>query len=198
MAKAKDSIRFTQDELKELLDYDPTTGTVRYRERDIKWFGSERIKNTFNTSYAGEVAGCNRQAKDGYIRRILKLKGKSHLESRVIWKWMAGESPEAIDHINHDPTDNRWCNLRESCPKRNTVNKSKYKNNKSGVCGVYWRSDNKKWRAGVRHEGKMILLGHFEYKDLDLAAMAVMEKRAELGFDPSHGMEFSPNYDIKE
>ena len=68
----------------------------------------------------------------GYLEG--KILGKYYKAHRVIWLWMTGEWPkEQVDHINHDRTDNRWCNLREASRLENYRNQSQYKNNKSGL-----------------------------------------------------------------
>ncbi|NKC47607.1 HNH endonuclease [Ochrobactrum anthropi ATCC 49188] len=33
---------------------------------------------------------------------------------RVIWLYMTGKWPLLVDHINGNPSDNRWKNLRET------------------------------------------------------------------------------------
>ncbi|UXM90930.1 AP2 domain-containing protein [Paenarthrobacter sp. JL.01a] len=52
------------------------------------------------------------------------------------------------------------------------------KNTTSGVRGVSWRSDMRKWGATVGHEGKRIRLGHFA--TIAEAEAAVLAKRREL------------------
>lgn len=194
MAKAKE-IPYTQEQLRELLDYDPDTGVLRWRERSIEWFGRQQDCTRFNDRYAGQEAGTIMTSKrSGYRGRHIHSAGMRANVARIAWKWMTGEDTEVIDHINHDGVDNRWNNLRKSDRLSNNQNVSKSRNNRSGVTGVHWRPDMNKWRAGVESGGKKYHAGYFDYEDLDLAAMAVMEKRIELGFDPTHGIDFAPHY----
>ena len=59
---------------------------------------------------------------------------------------MSARPDDIVDHINHDTTDNRKCNLRVCTTQDNTRNKSIPRNNRSGIIGVCqeksgdWRS----------------------------------------------------------
>lgn len=197
MAKAKE-IPYTQEHLKELLDYDPDTGVLRWRDRGLSWFSREKDWKIWNIKYSGKVAGhreTRKSSKCGYSVIALRVEDKLYLAHRIIWKYMTGEDPMfPLDHKNQDATDNSWSNLRKSSYLRNNRNVSKSTNNTSGVTGVCWKSKENMWLARVGDE----CVGRFKREDLDLAAMAVMERRLELGYSPSHGMEFSPNYNIED
>jgi len=86
--------------------------------------------------------------------------------------------PNQIDHINGKTDDNRWSNLRICTQSQNKANSGKHKNNTSGYKGVCWRKDNKKWTAGICHEGKRFHLGFFD--DKEDAAMAYNKAAVEL------------------
>ena len=95
------------DDLREAFQYSPETGEILNKFR--------RGKAT-----AGTTAGSKR--KDGYIQILFNY--KRYLAHRVAWKMHTGEEPPVhIDHINRDPSDNRWCNLRESDPWLNQGNR---------------------------------------------------------------------------
>jgi hypothetical protein len=79
----------TQQELQELLEYDPATGVLRWKVRDVKWFtdGAHSALHQcrkWNAAHAGKKAlPANRNGyKCGYIldRRVY-----AH---RVIWKFV--------------------------------------------------------------------------------------------------------------
>ena len=196
MPKAKD-IPYTQEELKELFDYNPETGELVWKSRGVEMFPDERACKSWNTKYAGKRAGRDSPRnlrRNGYSPRCLRLLGSGYLEHRIIWMWWYGEQPpEEIDHKNRDARDNRIDNLREG--HDNHKNLSLAVNNKSGVSGVSWCKKMNKWRVRGKLDGVEHILGYFEYEDLDLAAMEIMEWRAERGFDPKHGLEFSPYLD---
>ena len=87
-------------------------------------------------------------------------------------------SEMVIDHINHNPLDNRKCNLRVCTQQQNCINKVKQSNNTSGHSGVGWYKKYNKWRARIQVNGKQILLGYFEDKNEAIAA----RKQAEIDY----------------
>jgi hypothetical protein len=105
--------------------------------------------------------------------------GKQSLVHRVSYE-MSGELiPEGmfIDHI----CSNRKCvrpdHLRLATRKENSEHLTgAYKNSQSGVRGVNRRGD--RWRAQVRHNGKLISCGQFA--TIEEAEAAVIAKRLEL------------------
>ena len=183
---------FTQEIVRELLDYNPETGDLTWKFRDSKWFSAEGTWKSWNTKYAGKRACTERTNTNGYRYKCQKttLFNKAYLSHRVIWLWMTGEWPyQQIDHIDRDGRNNRWSNLRDVSFGANSRNMSLSRRNKSGVSGVYWDKRINKWRSQVFFDGTEYRLGYFEKDDLDLAAMEVMEFRAEHGFHPTHGLE---------
>ena len=79
---------------------------------------------------------------------------------------MTGEWPALeIDHINLDPADNRFCNLREATKAQNKRNTRKYCNNTSGTKGVFrmrYPNGRFKWRAQIGFNGNIKYLGSFD------------------------------------
>lgn len=100
------------------------------------------------------------------------LNGKKIYLSRFI---MNAPSNMVVDHINHDPLDNRKCNLRLCTQRDNMANRKVQKNNSSGVTGVTWYSRTNKWRAYIYKNYKKIELGY--YNDFDKAVE--VRKQAE-------------------
>ena len=81
-----------------------------------------------------------------------------------------------VDHINHDPLDNRRCNLRLCTQAQNSANRRKLKTWSSRFKGVYWRSGQDKWVALIRAHNKRIFLGHHDSEE----AAAMMYDAAAL------------------
>ena len=90
----------TQEELKQLIHYDPNTGIFTWKPRqDKRW----------DARFANKTAGTRH--RDGYI--AIKIREKVWLAHRLAWFYMTGAWPESfIGHINDDKTDNRWENLK--------------------------------------------------------------------------------------
>ncbi|TFH85223.1 hypothetical protein EQG41_18075 [Billgrantia azerbaijanica] len=183
--------------VRELLDYDSSTGVMTWRKRGREWFKRERDCNAWNARYAGKRAGrVWTNKKYGYQCRMIAMLGSRLLEHHLAWLWMKGDPlPEQIDHRNRNSTDNRWNNLRPSTRIMNARNHSLQSNNTSGAAGVIWSKRDNKWLARCVINRKCRHIGLFD--DIDDAARAVREFRSRHGFDPSHGME-PPHYRNQE
>lgn len=94
---------------------------------------------------------------------------------RLAWLYMTGIWPaEEIDHINGDPADNRWVNLRECNHQQNNHNQPMRRNNTSGVKGVSWNSRARKWHVQVCLNYKIHHGGlHSTLIEAEAAAMAL-------------------------
>lgn len=83
---------------------------------------------------------------------------------------------DVIDHINHNPLDNRMSNLRSVTAATNAHNKTKKKGCASKYIGV--RREDSKWAASIKDNYKAIRLGRF-VNEID-AARAYNEKAKEI------------------
>ena len=82
-----------------------------------------------------------------------------------------------VDHIDNDKLNNRMSNLRKCSSKENKRNCPVRCDNKSGVTGVYWRDDSKKWRVYIKYEDKKTNIGHFDNKDDAIRARVQAEMK---------------------
>lgn len=144
--------------LREILDYDPATGVLRWRERSRHHFQSKKSHASWNGKHAGQPTG--------YVtnkgRKVVGIDWKLYLCARVIWKWMTGEDPpDQIDHINCDRADDRWSNLRLASGSQNQCNAGIRITNTTGFKGVVER-ENGKYRARIGIQGKRRHLGTFD------------------------------------
>ena len=172
----------SQEALRQLLDYDPETGALIWRERGAEWFtdGVKQKAKDFaarwNSAYAGKPAIS--AFSEGY--KTGTLLGRPVSAHRVIWAWWHGEEADNVDHINGDTSDNRLINLRSVTKADNARNHKLRRDNASGLVGIHRRG------AGVwivqikgRHLGTFRCLGQA------IKARKAAERR--LGYHPNHG-----------
>jgi hypothetical protein len=114
--------------------------------------------------------------------KTFRFKGLNYKAHRVAFTMIHGHWPmPECDHINGNKADNRACNLREATHAENMWNKRLYKNNKSGVKGVFWDKKVGKWRVRIKRSGQQIAAGY--YKDIAEATQAVAKLREQFHGD---------------
>lgn len=114
--------------------------------------------NKKNQTRKGDFAGCVNST--GYM--LARLAGKKYLVHRLVFLMFNGYLPEYVDHIDGNCLNNKTENLREATFSQNKQNTLKYKNNTSGVKGVNWCKEHKKWNARVQTDNKRKFLGRFD------------------------------------
>lgn len=150
----------------ELINYDPDTGNFTWK---IDWFSRK----------AGERAG-SYFGKHQYYR--ICIHGKPYKAHHLAFFFMIGIMPEkgmVVDHINGNPSDNRFCNLRIGDRSMNQQNQSRAhrrKNRTSSYLGVSWRPEKNKWRAAIGFNGKTKHIGYFN-NEQDAYSAYIAEKR---------------------
>lgn len=148
----------TKERLNEVLDYDPETGNFI---RKITVNGRSAGKTSGRQ--VGRIAG----SRDGHGYTVIGIDGKKYWAARLAFLWMTGEWPSYdVDHIDGNPSNNRWINLRQATTQQNLRHKRIQKNNKSGFKGVHKHKDADgvwagKWRAKIK-AGRHIHLGLFD------------------------------------
>lgn len=148
----------TQEIVKELLDYDSSTGHL-IRKSD------------------GKIADYDQHK--GYYR--IHILGKTLASHRVVWLWHNGTWPVFdIDHINRVRKDNRIENLRDVPHILNMLNMEKQ--NKTGFEGV--KTSGNKFTSAIKVKGRKVYLGSFDtaeeafevYKDKHLELYGSLSK----------------------
>ncbi|ALC60085.1 hypothetical protein AMS56_25300 [Burkholderia pseudomallei] len=143
----------TVERVREVLDYDPVSGTFRWKRRM-----SRRSK-------AGDIAG--HVDEQGY--RYIRIDGRSYGAHRLAWMHFYGEEPpREIDHREGVRNGDGIGNLRASTRSQNKANSKIQRNNTSGAKGV--RRDGDRWVAYVNIAGKRKHLGTFDTFELAVAA----------------------------
>ena len=156
-------------DLKDMLHYNEINGVFTW------------AVNTINTK-AGDIAG--RCSPNGY--RSIGINGKEYLEHRLAWFYMNNCWPDNIDHINHNRSDNRACNLRNISSSVNRQNISIPVNNKTGVMGVSYLSRDLVYRASINKNNTIYRLGTFN--DFFEAVCARKSAERMLNFHENHGV----------
>jgi hypothetical protein len=138
----------TQEQLKQVLHYDPRTGIFTWLES----YRSTRIGQE-----AGNVSGRYRYITIGGVR---------HLAHRLVYLYMTGAFPSwpyvQIDHINNNKFDNRWENLRAVAGPENSWNRSISSANTSGFKGASYKAKSGKYYSTIGVNGEHIHLGSYD------------------------------------
>lgn len=157
----------TQDYVKQLLEY---------RDGELYW------KVSRGKAKVGAKAGYLNQI--GYFQT--QVNGKLYLNHRLIFLMHHGYLPQYLDHIDGNTLNNKIENLRAATLTQNQYNRKLNKNNSSGVKGVWWRKDIKKWRVSFKINGKEKSFGVFD--NLELAELVAQEARTKYhGAFVNHG-----------
>jgi hypothetical protein len=165
-----------------MLKYDPSTGKFTWRERSEDFPSPLSAIRAFNTRSAGGPV--YEEPHKGYRR--MTLLGKRYKSHRVAWAMHHGDwPPETIDHINGVKDDNRIENLRAVTHIENCRNQKLHNTNTSGVMGVYWRPEARKWQVRIYVNGRLLHLGLYVKKDEAVAARKAAEEK--YGFHANHG-----------
>jgi hypothetical protein len=151
----------TVERLKELLHYEPETGVFTWLVNKGPFLAGD---------IAGRSVGCKKYPRVG-------IDGDRYIAARLAWLYMTGEWPKhVIDHIDRNPLNTRFCNLRDVTQSKNCFNAGKRSHNTTGYQGVYrdtriragancgYRYNVKRKRpeyfSQIRIDGKITYLGH--------------------------------------
>jgi|TARA_X000001388_G_scaffold3203_5_gene2334 hypothetical protein len=170
--------RLTAEQLRELVDYEPSTGKFYWREDAVAGFHGSVVMHR-----RGDVAGTPRKS-DGRV--VVRIGGRTYLGYRLAWLWMTGNWPiYEIDHIDGDATNNRFTNLRDASRRTNQENLRIPQRSKgsSRYLGVYANKPGykKPWRAAITVKGKQKNLGYFMSEDEAYAAYVQAKRRLHEG-----------------
>lgn len=167
-----------------VLLYHPDTGVFIWKRREAKMFSNPNYANPWNARFAGKDAGSIKST--GYV--YIRLNNKLWLAHRLVWviyNQIDIEDQLVIDHINHNPSDNRIINLRAVSQSENMKNMPLLAINKSGCHGVYYCKNKEKWAAQILIDGTNRHLGYFS----DINEAIEKRKSTEIanGFHANHG-----------
>jgi hypothetical protein len=154
-----DSI-LTQERLRDVLSYDPETGIFQWRSR---LGGRQRDR-----------VGCWANG-----RLLICIDYKTYFAHRLAWFYMIGVWPEGdIDHIDNNPANNRFNNLRECTRAQNLQNTRKPRRDNKRRNGLIGASRHKnKWIAQMTNNYKTIYLGLFNTAEEAHAAYVAAKRK---------------------
>lgn len=153
--------------VRKLIGYDPTSGI-------LTWLESK------GRAIVGQVAGA-KQTSRGKTYIQVKIDRSYYKGHQLAWVLYYGIWPMFdLDHIDGDGTNNRVDNLRPCSMAQNKANSRRYKNNKSGHKGVFWKKDSKNWSVSIQKNGVRRHLGRFSSYD-DAVAAYTNEAKALYG-----------------
>jgi HNH endonuclease len=157
----------TQDRLKSVLTYSPSTGEFTWLERRE------------NGVQPGKRAGWLNSR--GY--RVIEVDRKAFPAHRLAWLYTYGAFPtEQVDHINGVKSDNRLENLRVVSNSVNQQNKRRARSDsKTGILGVHLHRPGK-WQAKINIEGKSRSLGIFNSPQEAERAYLEAKRRVHAGY----------------
>ena len=129
--------------------------------RELFFYNNETGEFLYRVKRNNMAAGM----RVGYISKgywMCRVKNKMFLVHRLIWLYVTGQWPNGfIDHINGNPSDNRWTNLRVVTNQINQQNQRKArKDSTTGLLGV--TKIKKRFVARIRYDGKKKHLGSFD------------------------------------
>ena len=171
----------SQNQLKKLLHYSPKTGIFTWKVQA-------------GCATPGDRAGCIDKTGHGY--RQIQVQKTLYREHRLAFLYMTGSIPIEVDHKDHDRSNTKWDNLRQSTTHINNKNKTLSKRNTSGFNGVNFDATRGKWLVSICVNKKYIFLGRFKHKDEAISA----RKTANIkhGFHDNHGLANVPTEESGE
>ena len=139
----------TKELLHEFLDYNEQTGWLVWKV------------HRGGTARKGARAGTIDY--EGY--RLVSIYNKTYKAHRLIWMYMTGSWPVGvIDHIDRNPDNNKFDNLRDCSHSDNAHNKFSSRG-KSSYQGVYLDSKSGRPTAMIRLNGKPRYLRSFDTEE---------------------------------
>lgn len=142
-----EKFKLTQKKLKEILCYDQKTGIFTWKKSRGRAARGDRAGNL--NSY-------------GYID--IKINKKLYKASRLAFLYMDGYMPDIVDHIDRKRNNNKWSNLRDTNIIVNVRNKTNRNDSTSGITGVNYDINKRKWRVRIINNYNNISFGNYKIK----------------------------------
>lgn len=135
----------TAETVRRLLSYDAQTGLFTWRVKPAPAIRS------------GSLAG--RTDARGYVG--INIRYKKYAAHRLAWLYVTGSWPsQQIDHIDRNPGNNRFDNLRDVTGSQNCLNRVHPEAARRGARGVTLLKSGR-WQAQIARQGRAQYLGTF-------------------------------------
>ena len=97
---------------------------------------------------------------------------------------------KCYDHIDRNELNNRKCNLRQASNSEQCQNRSKFKNNTSGITGVHYDQKRNKYIARIQINNNRVVVGCYDNKEDAI--------KARLDAEQEYFGEFAPQKHLYE
>jgi hypothetical protein len=156
----------TKDQWLERFYFDQSSGTFTHK------IGNRKGKAALNTNQGSGY-------KEGNVF------GKKVYAHRLAFFLYYGFVPEEVDHIDGNRSNNKKENLRGVDRITNCRNKKKTTRNTSGINGVHYCKERKRWVAQIGVDRRPVYLGRYTCLGQAIKARKLAEKG--YGFHDNHG-----------
>ena len=176
--------RFGAKDVAMFVRYFPKEGNFVWLDRPNSHFKRNRDATVWRNKYVGMPAFITDNGR-GY--RVANISGQRIYAHRAAFACMTGEWPKMeVDHINGNPADNRWENLRDVSARVNCQNKPAPKRrNSSGFLGICRTNKPSCWVPQISIGNKSINLGATPCLGVAIARRKDAERK--YGFHQNHG-----------
>lgn len=137
----------TLEHAKTILEYDPALG-------EFRWLVDHKHPKARKGMVAGRVNVLG--------RKQIGVRGKQYFVHRLVWLFETGAWPaRAIDHIDRNPLNNRFDNLRLTDHTLNGENRGCV-DRKGRLIGAVWHKRKRKYLSQIVVRGVVHYLGYYE------------------------------------
>lgn len=165
--------------LDQSFELNEVTGELFWKNRPECHFKNPKKRLAWNNRWAGKPALSSDNGR-GYLAGVITVLGVKHRlqRHRVVYALYYRSFPKChVDHIDGNTLNNSPKNLRSASNSQNMRNTKMWKNNTSGVKGVYWNSHASLWYAAIGINGKNKSLGYFKVKNEAVAVRKAAEEK---------------------
>jgi hypothetical protein len=122
--------------------------------------GYEAVIDAVNADWIGQWNWCACvNKKTVYAKRRIASCSKTIYMHRLVAEAREGQ---IVDHVDCNGLNNTTANIRIATFAENNRNQSLRITNTSGIKGVRWRDDNRKWEARIKINKKEHHLGYYD------------------------------------